>query len=206
MIGCASISMADGGHVGRQPVGAAAADAPRADRVAACEPRLALPVDDLGSDLAVEPPPLIKGYLRCGARVLGAAGLGPRFQHRGPADDDAPRRPAGALPAALPRRLSGAARRAHRKGKRYSPSPNLSSISASSASIASCSSLAVGLDLDLAAHAGGQHHHAHDALGIDAPAAAAECRPRTWKLPASLVSLAEARACRPSLLLMVMVA
>src|SRR5450432_2664361 len=33
---------------------------------------------------------------------------------------------------------------------------------------------ALGLDLDLGADPRGQHHHAHDALGIDAPAVAAE--------------------------------
>ena len=31
---------------------------------------------------------------------------------------------------------------------------------------------AIGLDLYVAAHAGRQHHHTHDALGIDAPAVA----------------------------------
>src|SRR5262245_26806453 len=34
--------------------------------------------------------------------------------------------------------------------------------------------LAVGLDLHRAADAGGEHHHAHDALRVDAPAAARE--------------------------------
>src|SRR5687767_8568678 len=33
--------------------------------------------------------------------------------------------------------------------------------------------LTVGLDFDLAAGTGGQHHHAHDALGVDAAAVAA---------------------------------
>src|SRR5690606_39706705 len=34
--------------------------------------------------------------------------------------------------------------------------------------------LAAGLQRDFRAQAGGQHHHAHDALGVDAPLAAAD--------------------------------
>jgi len=34
-------------------------------------PRLPLPVDRLNSTLAVQPPALIKGYLRLGAKVMG---------------------------------------------------------------------------------------------------------------------------------------
>jgi putative hemolysin len=36
-------------------------------------------VDELEHGLAVEPPPLIRGYLRCGARVLGAPAWDPDF-------------------------------------------------------------------------------------------------------------------------------
>lgn len=42
-------------------------------------PRLALPVDELRSDLVAEPPALIKGYLRLGAKVLGAPAWDPDF-------------------------------------------------------------------------------------------------------------------------------
>lgn len=42
-------------------------------------PRLALPVEELDSTLAVDPPPLIKGYLNCGAKVLGAPAWDPDF-------------------------------------------------------------------------------------------------------------------------------
>ena len=59
MIGCASISMRDGAWQVR--------------------PRLPLPVDDLRQDLVVEPPPLIKGYLRVGARILGRPAWDPDF-------------------------------------------------------------------------------------------------------------------------------
>jgi putative hemolysin len=42
-------------------------------------PRLALPVDRLDDSLDVEPPALIKGYLRCGAKVLGPPAWDPDF-------------------------------------------------------------------------------------------------------------------------------
>ena len=42
-------------------------------------PRLPLPVDELQHDLDVEAPALIKGYLRCGAKVLGAPAWDPDF-------------------------------------------------------------------------------------------------------------------------------
>jgi hypothetical protein len=69
----------------------------------------------------------------------------------------------------------------------------LASIKGRNASIASLSSATVHLDLDLRSQACGQHHHTHDALGVDPSAIAAEMI-SLLKLPASLVSLAEARA------------
>jgi len=78
MIGCASIGLQDGGH-------AAASlwsrlrethPAPAAWRAV---PRRPLPVESLRQDLDPEVPPLIKGYLRCGARVLGAPAWDPEF-------------------------------------------------------------------------------------------------------------------------------
>ncbi len=42
-------------------------------------PRLALPVEQLDSSLVVEPPALIKGYLRLGAKILGAPAWDPDF-------------------------------------------------------------------------------------------------------------------------------
>ena len=42
-------------------------------------PRLALPVEQLDDSLEVEPPALIKGYLRLGAKVLGAPAWDPDF-------------------------------------------------------------------------------------------------------------------------------
>jgi putative hemolysin len=78
MIGCASISMRDGGHTA-----ASLWTQLRSTHLAPIEwhvrPRLALPVDDLRTDLPVEAPALIKGYLRCGAKVLGPPAWDPDF-------------------------------------------------------------------------------------------------------------------------------
>lgn len=78
MIGCASVSMRDGGHVA-----ASLWEQLRHSHLAPIEwqvqPRLALPVQELDRHLDVEPPALIKGYLRCGARILGAPAWDPDF-------------------------------------------------------------------------------------------------------------------------------
>jgi len=78
MIGCASVSMRDGGHYA-----ASLWKRLQQSHLAASEwqvrPRLALPVADLDQNLDAEAPPLIKGYLRCGARVLGAPAWDPDF-------------------------------------------------------------------------------------------------------------------------------
>jgi putative hemolysin len=78
MIGCASVSMRDGGHFA-----ASLWERLRHTHMAPIElqvrPRLPLPVEELQRDLQVDAPPLIKGYLRCGARVLGAPAWDPDF-------------------------------------------------------------------------------------------------------------------------------
>jgi putative hemolysin len=78
MIGCASVSMRDGGHYA-----ASLWEQLRHTHLAPIElqvtPRLPLPVDDLQHSLDVEAPALIKGYLRCGAKVLGAPAWDPDF-------------------------------------------------------------------------------------------------------------------------------
>ncbi len=82
MIGCASIPMQHNGSLGGQ----AAASIWRqvrqthlADIEYRVTPRLALPVEQLDDSLRVEPPALIKGYLRLGAKVLGAPAWDPEF-------------------------------------------------------------------------------------------------------------------------------
>ena len=78
MVGCASISMRDGGHVA-----ASLWEQLRKTHLAPIEhrvqARLPLPVEDLDSTLQAELPPLIKGYLRCGAKILGAPAWDPDF-------------------------------------------------------------------------------------------------------------------------------
>jgi putative hemolysin len=78
MVGCASIPMRDGGHFAASLWAQLRQThlAPIEQRVT---PRLPLPVDDLQRDLTVEPPPLIRGYLHCGAQVLGAPAWDPDF-------------------------------------------------------------------------------------------------------------------------------
>ncbi len=78
MIGCASVSMRDGGHFAAS-VWRRLSERHSAAEQWAVRPRLPLPVADLRCDLAVEPPPLIKGYVRCGARILGAPAWDPDF-------------------------------------------------------------------------------------------------------------------------------
>ena len=82
MIGCASIPMQ---HNGVSSGHAAASIwrqlqkthlAPIEYRVT---PRLALPVEQLDDSLDVDPPALIKGYLRLGAKVLGPPAWDPEF-------------------------------------------------------------------------------------------------------------------------------
>lgn len=76
--GCASVTMHDGGHTAaslwqqlRHSHGAAAP--------LVATPRLPLPVQALRCDLDVSPPPLIKGYLKCGGKVLGPPAWDPDF-------------------------------------------------------------------------------------------------------------------------------
>ena len=78
MIGCASVSMRDGGHFA-----ASLWERLRHSHLAAptwqVTPRLPLPIAELQRDLPVEAPALIKGYLRCGAKVLGPPAWDPDF-------------------------------------------------------------------------------------------------------------------------------
>lgn len=71
VLGCASVSMQDGGHNAASLWARLQCDHAAAPDHGAT-PHCPLPVWNLERDRAVEPPPLIRGYLRCGARLLGA--------------------------------------------------------------------------------------------------------------------------------------
>ena len=76
-IGCASISMADGGHAAANLYGRLGEYlSPLEYRVF---PRCPLPLGALKNDLPAELPPLIKGYLRAGAYVCGDPAWDPDF-------------------------------------------------------------------------------------------------------------------------------
>ncbi len=82
MIGCASIPMMHNGVVSGD-VAASIWNKVRQTHLAPIDfhvrPRRPLPVDRLQSNLDVEPPALIKGYLRLGAKVLGPPAWDPDF-------------------------------------------------------------------------------------------------------------------------------
>jgi len=78
MVGCASIGMRDGGHSAAS-LWALLCQTHLAPPAWQVSPRLPLPVNDLRQDVDAELPALIKGYLRCGAKVLGPPAWDPQF-------------------------------------------------------------------------------------------------------------------------------
>lgn len=77
LTGCASVSMADGGHNAVALYDSLTAHyAPPEYRVF---PRHALPLDELRDATKAETPPLIKGYLRAGAWICGEPAWDPDF-------------------------------------------------------------------------------------------------------------------------------
>jgi len=82
MIGCASIPMLHNGVVSGD-MAASIWKQVSQTHLAPVEyhvrPRLPLPIHQLNGELDVEPPALIKGYLRLGAKVLGAPAWDPDF-------------------------------------------------------------------------------------------------------------------------------
>ncbi len=78
LMGCASMTMADGGHLAASLYQQLSLThlAPAEWRVT---PRCALPLAALNQQLKVEIPPLIKGYLRLGAMICGEPAWDPDF-------------------------------------------------------------------------------------------------------------------------------
>ncbi|QWD99442.1 GNAT family N-acetyltransferase [Polynucleobacter sp. MG-5-Ahmo-C2] len=78
MLGCASIPMADGGHFA-----ASLFNSLTEEQMAPTEfhafPRLPLPLDKLNGGLEVDAPPLIKGYLKLGAKICSSPAWDPDF-------------------------------------------------------------------------------------------------------------------------------
>mgnify|MGYP001558898910 CR=1 FL=1 len=78
LAGCASMSMADGGHAA-----AAVFERLRARHMAPVEyrvfPRLCLPLHELDATRPGDPPPLLRGYLRAGAWICGEPAWDPDF-------------------------------------------------------------------------------------------------------------------------------
>ncbi len=78
MLGCASIPMGDGGHFA-----ASLYNSLNSNQMAPTEfhafPRLPLPLDKLNGSLDVEAPPLIKGYLKLGAKICSSPAWDPDF-------------------------------------------------------------------------------------------------------------------------------
>ena len=78
MVGCASVSVRDGGHAAAS-LWARLRQTHLAPEQWQVVPRHPLPVEALRQDLDIPAPALIKGYLRCGAKVLGAPAWDPDF-------------------------------------------------------------------------------------------------------------------------------
>ena len=78
IIGCASISMSDGGREAASIFRKLERDhlAPSEMQMTPINP---LDIEALGVDDAVKPPPLIKGYLRAGAEIAGPPSVDPDF-------------------------------------------------------------------------------------------------------------------------------
>jgi putative hemolysin len=78
LAGCASMSMADGGHAA-----ASVFEKLRARHLAPIEyrvfPRHCLPLDELDSSRPADAPPLLRGYLRAGAWICGEPAWDPDF-------------------------------------------------------------------------------------------------------------------------------
>jgi putative hemolysin len=78
MLGCASIPMTDGGHFAASLYNGLSTSqiAPIEHH---CFPKIPLPLSRLNGGLDIDPPPLIKGYLKLGAKICSAPAWDPDF-------------------------------------------------------------------------------------------------------------------------------
>ena len=79
MLGCSSVSMADGGHHAASLYRQLSESTALSDPEYRVFPRLPLPLEHLEMNRPVEVPALLKGYLRLGARICGAPAWDPDF-------------------------------------------------------------------------------------------------------------------------------
>lgn len=78
LMGCASMSMADGGHMAAN-IYAALSESHLAPVEWRVTPRCPLPLEALREPLPLEIPPLLKGYMRAGAYICGDPAWDPDF-------------------------------------------------------------------------------------------------------------------------------
>ena len=78
MLGCASVPMGDGGHYAANLYRSLPASSLTAPEYRAF-PHTPLPIDELATGTTATPPPLVKGYLRLGAKICGAPAWDPDF-------------------------------------------------------------------------------------------------------------------------------
>lgn len=78
MLGCASVAMADGGHYAADLYEGLEKEALTSPEYRAFA-HTPLPVQELRTGATVAPPPLLKGYLRLGAKICGAPAWDPDF-------------------------------------------------------------------------------------------------------------------------------
>lgn len=78
LVGCASVSMSDGGHSAASLYEKLKGEN-LAEPTMQVFPKHRLPIEHLNSQLEVDAPPLIKGYLRIGAKICGEPAWDPDF-------------------------------------------------------------------------------------------------------------------------------
>jgi len=79
VLGCASVSLRDGGATAAHVWSEAQRDMQRSPQLPRLHPHHPYPVDRLTDSLPARTPPLIKGYLKAGARICGAPAWDPDF-------------------------------------------------------------------------------------------------------------------------------